>query len=382
MRILTHGQAFWAKSAYGTQLRMLQTVLAKGGHEVGQAITFGFTGRKIQLGDLMLYPHLNESAGQDVISAHVQDFKADIVLSLGDVFMFNPDIWRHLPWVAWATIDSRPLWQGIANALPAAKVIIAYSLFGQNVLRQCGFENALYMPLAYDPAAYYPVDRMKARSAMGLPGDRFIVGMVQANRQKDNRKNFFGQIAAFRKFQLKHPNAFLYLHTCMSPYRGGFDLFGLMNELEMKPKIHYGFVNEYIETTIGATDDQMRDTYNSFDVLLQATKAEGFGVPALEASACRVPVVYTDSSALPEAVHYGYRVECDPEWQPAGSWYALPRHDSIVDALERAYQVAAYDLNKGEPVHYRLDMVVDIWLATMEQIRQAMPQPAQEKLAA
>lgn len=363
MRILLHGQAFWAKSAYGHQIRMLLDILTAQGHEVAQACTFGFQGRKILLGNVTMYPMLKDYNGQDVIAAHAIDFKADYVLSLGDVFMFDPRVWKAFKWLAWATVDSKPLWEPIAAALKSAYIPIAYSKYGQRVMQESGFQNAEYLPLCYDPTVYYPEPMPEARTRMKLPGDRFIVGIVQANRQQDNRKNFFDQLMCFREFQVKHPDAYLYLHTCMSSYRGGFDLTQFCGELGMIEGRDYSAVNEYTETTIGAVDDWMRDTYCAMDVLLQATKAEGFGVPALEASACRIPVVYTDAAALPEAVHYGYRVEVERDWSPAGSWYSRPIRASIVDALERAYAVSEYDLNKGEPVAYRNDRVDnDNWL--------------------
>ncbi len=378
MRLLIHGQAMWSKSAYGHQIRMLLDILTKQGHEVAQACTYGFQGRKIMLGNITMYPMLKDLNGQDVIGAHARDFKADYVLSLGDVFMFDPKIWTAFKWLAWATVDSKPLWEPIAAALKSAYIPIAYSKYGQRVMQESGFQNAEYLPLCYDPEVYCPEPMHEARGRMKLPGDRFIVGMVQANRQQDNRKNFFDQLMCFREFQTKHPDAYLYLHTCMSAYRGGFDLTQFCNELGMIEGRDYSAVNEYQETTLGVGDEQMRDTFCSMDVLLQATKAEGFGVPALEASACRIPIVYTDASALPEAVHFGYRVEVEREWSPAGSWYSRPIRASIVDALERAYAVAPYDLNRGEPMEYRNDMVCDShWKPFLEKL-----QPQAEAIAA
>lgn len=360
MRILVHGQALWSKSAYGHQIRMLLDVLMAQGHDVAQActFTFGTPGRKIKLGEITMYPPFKDAAGQDVIAAHAQNFEADYVLSLGDIYMFDPSVWRDFKWLAWATVDSTPLWPGIREALKSAYIPIAYSHYGQQVMIDHGFTNARYLPLAFDPEAFWPMPMPEARKVMQLPSDRFIVGMVQANRTTDNRKNFYDQIRAFREFQLKHPDAFLYLHTILSGYRGGIDLTGLLAELGMVNGRDYGAMEEYVEC-VGAVDEQMRATYSSMDVLLQATKAEGFGVPALEASACDKPCVYTDYAALPEAVHYGYKCEHELEWQPAGSWYARPIRESITAALERAYAVQPYDLNRGMPTAYRMDRVAD-----------------------
>jgi glycosyltransferase involved in cell wall biosynthesis len=374
MRILLHGQALWSKSAYGHQIRMALQLLKSQGHTVGQACTFGFWGRNMLMNDISMYPALNDAFANDVIPKHAEHFGADYVMSLGDMFAFDPDVWGNgFKWLAWVTVDSSPLWSSIKAVLPKATRVIAYSQYGQRVLQSAGFD-ADYIPLVFDPEVYYPVPMAEARAATQFPTDRYIVGIVQANRTQDNRKNFFEQIEAFRKFQKKHPDAFLYLHTCMSARRGGFDLVGFCEELGMVEGQDYGATDEYIETTLGISDEDMRNVYSSIDVLLQATKAEGFGVPALEASACEKPVVYTDYAALPEAVHLGYKVEHELEWQSRwNSWYARPIQASIVDALERAYSRQEYDLNRGYPTTYMLPRVaMDHWTPFMERMAEQL----------
>lgn len=51
--------------------------------------------------------------------------------------------------------------------------------------------------------------------------------------------------------------------------------------------------------------DKMPEVYQSMDILLFPTVREGFGLAAVEAMACGLPVVATDSSALPEVVTNG-----------------------------------------------------------------------------
>jgi glycosyltransferase involved in cell wall biosynthesis len=48
--------------------------------------------------------------------------------------------------------------------------------------------------------------------------------------------------------------------------------------------------------------DKMPDIYRDMDILLFPTVREGFGLAALEAMACGLPIVATNSSALPELI--------------------------------------------------------------------------------
>lgn len=61
------------------------------------------------------------------------------------------------------------------------------------------------------------------------------------------------------------------------------------------------------------TVDGMVDLYNSCDVLVLASRAEGWGLPVVEAMACARPVIATSYSAVAEIVHdavgYPLRVE-------------------------------------------------------------------------
>jgi glycosyltransferase involved in cell wall biosynthesis len=51
-----------------------------------------------------------------------------------------------------------------------------------------------------------------------------------------------------------------------------------------------------------APDDQLKDIYASCDAWLFASRKEGFGLPILEAMACRTPVIATPAGAAPELI--------------------------------------------------------------------------------
>ncbi len=59
------------------------------------------------------------------------------------------------------------------------------------------------------------------------------------------------------------------------------------------------------EFTYRAADDKLKDIYARCDAWLFGTRIEGFGLPILEAMACRTPVIGTPAGAAPELLCQG-----------------------------------------------------------------------------
>jgi glycosyltransferase involved in cell wall biosynthesis len=59
-------------------------------------------------------------------------------------------------------------------------------------------------------------------------------------------------------------------------------------------------LGRYVEWRGKVPDEKMRQTYTEADLLLYPSRWEGFGLPVLEAFACGVPVVTSNTTSLPE----------------------------------------------------------------------------------
>jgi glycosyltransferase involved in cell wall biosynthesis len=81
----------------------------------------------------------------------------------------------------------------------------------------------------------------------------------------------------------------------------------------------------------------MAATYATFDVLLNASMGEGFGLTVLEAQACGIPAIVTDFTAMREVCGAGWKVGYERHWTDQSSWQARPHLDELVAALEEAY---------------------------------------------
>jgi glycosyltransferase involved in cell wall biosynthesis len=64
-------------------------------------------------------------------------------------------------------------------------------------------------------------------------------------------------------------------------------------------------IPDWCTFTLRPPQQTLRDLYGSCDAFLQPSRVEGFGLPILEAMACRTPVIATPAGAAPELLRSG-----------------------------------------------------------------------------
>jgi glycosyltransferase involved in cell wall biosynthesis len=67
------------------------------------------------------------------------------------------------------------------------------------------------------------------------------------------------------------------------------------------------------EFHLSPRQDKLRELYASCDAWLFASRSEGFGLPLLEAMACRTPVIATPAGAAPELINEGGGILVKPQ---------------------------------------------------------------------
>jgi len=375
MRIMWYSNSPWTKTGYGAQTALFVPRLQDLGHEMAIHAWYGLLGGALHWGKIPVYPLASKNPyGLDVIAAHSHHFKADITITLLDAWIFEPTLFVHgMRWVPWFPIDMQPIPPLVLKRTATSYQPIVYSRYGEREALRAGLD-VLYVPHGVDTKVFAQMHEAKAREYTHLPTDKFIVGMVAANKgNSPSRKAFEPSLRAFRDFHRKHPDTLLYLHTQMSDEDQGINLPELLGVLGLQLGRDVLCVNDY-DFRLGLPPEYVAALYNSMDVLLACSMGEGFGVPILEAQACGTPVITGDWSAMPEITWRGAMVDrrgAEPFYTGLASYYMQPRADAIADALEQVYaktwvrnvpdQVKAYDADYVTQTYWKpaLDAIAD-----------------------
>lgn len=108
--------------------------------------------------------------------------------------------------------------------------------------------------------------------------------------------------------------------------------------------------------TYQATDEQIRQIYASCDAWLFSSRLEGFGLPILEAMACRTPVIGTPVGAAPELLTNGAGLLVQPE-DPHDMAKAIEHIYELSDSEWRRISDTAY----AQATSYTWDDATDLF---------------------
>jgi len=376
-RLLWLSNAPWAPSGYGEQTALFVPRLAEQGHDVACLANYGLAGQYTRWGPVTVYPSDNHW-GNVNLGVYADLHRADHVIALCDAWVLHPDTWpEQLTAAIWTPIDHWPIPPAVLAVLQHERITpIAMSRFGHEWMQR--FElDPIYVPHGVDTSLFQPrrADRDAIRDELEIPHDVFLVGMVGANVGNPDlpRKMFTKAIDAFTLFAGEHDDAWLYVHANAIAQPGSGMALDEVCELYRAPQGRVRFPHAKA-FQLGIPRQAMAYLYGAFDVLLQPSMGEGFGIPLLEAQATGIPVIASDHSAMAELCGAGWLVAGD-RWcdYAQRAFFFDPYVPSIVAALEQAYQhrddeeLAARAV--GFAIDYDADTVADTyWRHALERL--------------
>jgi glycosyltransferase involved in cell wall biosynthesis len=337
LRIFLNSNAPWSTSGYANQVAEFLPLMRDEGYPVAMCDFYGLEGGKLHIDGILHYPKINHVYGSDALIHHARDFKADVVFTLQDIWVLNPqDLQRVNRFIPIVPIDHEPVPKAIIDRLKLAYRIISYSEFGREELKKNGL-NSTYIQHTVNTDIFKPMDKKERKRLAGLPEDAFICGMVAANKDNPPRKSFQEVMDAFKMFLEKVPHAYLYIHT-NPDFPGGFPIKEYASQLGIMDKL---LLPDPYQMNFNIGKKEMALIYNTFDMLLMPSVSEGFGVPAIEAQACGIPVIVNNFTSMKELVKKHVTGEiCDVQHKKLShlmSYIGIPSTQSIFDCMMRIY---------------------------------------------
>jgi glycosyltransferase involved in cell wall biosynthesis len=196
-----------------------------------------------------------------------------------------------VPLFLWAQCSRPPDPRGFAAA-----AAVPLTPATEGFLRRAGVERiGPVIPHAVDTEFFRPPadgERARARRAQGL-GELFAVGAVGAHTY---RKRFDLVLRAFARFRADRPDSILVLHTDRAASPEGTDLARLADGLGLGDGLRLS-TGEL--STVG-----LRRLYWGLDLFVSLSEWEGFGLPAVEALACGLPLLSHGAQGPAELVPY------------------------------------------------------------------------------
>ncbi len=370
--------AIWAPSGYGAQTADIEKMFLKSGWDrdtFSLINMFGHGGAKFidQFG-VWNYPSINHTFGSDAMLHHSRNFKADVVITLQDLWPLNPQDLAQMgsKFVPWVPIDYDPVPTALVANLRYADRIISMSKFGKAQLESKGFAST-YIPHHVDTSIFYPMDKIQRKKDVNIDPSVFVFGMVAANKDIMPRKSFQQVLEAFAKFLTIHPNCMLYIHT--NPDQpGGFPVRQYADFLGIGSRV--GFPDTY-KWQFDTPKEEMNLIYNTFDCYLGPSSSEGFNIPVIEAQACSVPVIVNNWTSMPELIvdkKTGFitKIGCK-HFFPIGSYMAWPDTQDLFEKMELIYLADRIQMGRDAKAwvdeNFALEKVWSMrWLPFLERI--------------
>lgn len=366
MRVLYHSAPPTADTGYGVHTRNLVQRL-RDSHDINIQSVGGWEGMGIDWRGIKVYPSGAGKFGEQSIPYWFEKTDSDVVFSHHDHWSFANIMSGiqegGIPTVLYTILDHE-----LPGKRPPESVVVA----NENTLRTVVMsewaeermrnsrvpqEKVVQIPHAVDTSKYGPVtdeipDKELKRD-LGIPEDSFLFGMVAANYGP--RKNIPLHIDAFKEFIDRNnaDDAYFYIHTHPT-MGGGYNLYEVRDGLNIDDE-RVIFPDPH-EMYHGIEDLIVVQLYNTFDVHLNCTQSESWGLTITEAMSTGTPVIATNFSAMTEqfGVPYdthvseeeGYRVTDNgilihrgsEIWtQNATARRFTPGRENIISAMEYYY---------------------------------------------
>jgi FkbM family methyltransferase len=249
--------------------------------------------------------------------------------------------------------------------LPFFKKISTFSKFGVEVLKTYKYQSTFINHMIPDDIFNVKHDKLTLRKKYNYNENDFICLIVARNSESSDRKAYVEQLNAFALFSKDKDNTFLLIHENHkhSLTEGAVNLYDICKKLDILDKIKLTQKTSY-------SQDHVVELFYLADVLLCASKSEGFGLPMVEAQFCNLLVITNNCTSMPDNTYNGICVE--PEnitttINGINSW-SNPSPINISNALNDIYNknLDKYNIKPINKNLYNPEILIDKWVDFLE----------------
>ena len=390
-RILFCGEATYLNTGYATYLReVMKRLHATGKYELAEFASYG-SDADPKTNDIPWHffgnlPDKDNEVDQEKYDSNpinqfgawkfeavTLSFLPDIVCDIRDFWMFEyqerSPFRPFFNWVIMPTVDANPQNEQWLNTFSNANAVFTYSDWGAKVLNteSNGAINCLGSAPPSADQAYTPVkDKRAHKDAMGFDPDSKIIGTVMRNQRRKLFPDLFDSFSKFLK-NSGEENTYLYCHTSYPDL--GWDIPKLLNKYKIANKVLFTyscgecdhsfptffsdartkcpncgkFAASFSNVQKGVSYEYLAKVMNVFDLYIQYSNSEGFGLPQVEAAACGVPVMSVDYSAMSSVVRKLGGIPLKPQALynelETGCDRAVPNNDETAKQIQEFFDM-------------------------------------------
>lgn len=259
-------------------------------------------------------------------------WKPDFYLVAMDIplqeFFYNQ--LRQLPeevkYIAITPLENGPLTMSWAAILLNMDSVFFISELGKQEAIKAGISKAEHLIVGVDTVFWHPAtleEKKSLRKGLGIGEDEFVVLTVGDNQERKNLSAAMESVALLKKKTDKKVRHIMVTRTD-SPV--GWKLNDYALEL--------GITKEFMAFNRGLPAQDLWGLFAVSDVYLSTSKAEGLGMPVLEAMACGIPCVVTDTGAHRELLEGGKGFLIPPAFTFRDVWGNSTR--AMIDTIHAA----------------------------------------------
>ena len=239
--------------------------------------------------------------GQAIVTNLIQLWQPDVIVVALDLpvqaMYFTQLSGFKIPYIAITPLENGPLTMSWAAPLFNMDAVFFISELGKQEAQKAGVHKAEHLVIGVDTESWKPAtpeQKVQLRKGLGIPEDAFVVLTVADNQERKNLSAAMEAVSLLKK-EVERPIRYIMVTREQSPY--GWRL----RDLAVKFDIN----QEWLCFERGVPQKDLWGLYAVSDVYLQSSKAEGLGLPVLDAMAMKIPVVATDTGAMRELLQDG-----------------------------------------------------------------------------